>query len=145
VKYTYDIGFEKTMNKVLDLIGSIGWKEKYDDGHFLFMYKAAMAPQIIEACFILCWTVWNQIFSAEHRHTLTDAQLRAASEKEKIAYILQEYFFSEPLNKTAMDEIERLCRCRHRVVHIGKKADNVDTDEIVMFVRATEFLIEPVS
>jgi hypothetical protein len=144
IDHSYDIGFEKTMNKVLDLISSEQWHEKYDDGHFLFMYKTAMAPQIIEANFILCWTVWNQIFSAEHRHILNDAQLRAASEKEKVAYILKQYFFTDELDEPAMDEVERLCRCRHRVVHIGKKADNVDIQEIVMFVRATEFLIAKV-
>lgn len=141
VDYTYDIGFEKTMNKVLSLIASDEWHGKYGDGHFLLIYRTAMAPQIIEANFILCWTVWNQVFSAEHRNTLTDAQLRSASEQDKVAYILQQYFASEPLDKTAMDELERLCRCRHRVVHIGKKTDNVDTQEMVMFVRLTEFLI----
>lgn len=144
VKYTYDVGFEKTMNKVLNLIYSERWHKQYDDGHFLLIYKTAMEPQIIEANFILCWTVWNQIFWAEHRDTLTDTQLRNTSEKEKIAYILRQYFFIEPTQEIAMEEVERLCRCRHRVVHIGKKTDNVDNQEMVMFVRATEFLIAKV-
>jgi hypothetical protein len=142
--YTYDVGFEKTMNKILDLISSSDWHQKYDDGHFLLIYRAAMTPQIIEVNFILCWTVWNQVFSAEHRNILTDIELWNTSEKDKIAYVFRKYFVSESMNQTAMDAIERLCRCRHRVVHIGKKTENVDTQEMVMFVRATEFLITKV-
>lgn len=141
---SYDIGFGKTMNKVLALISSPEWQQKYDGGYFLFLYKAAMHPQIIEAMFILCWTIWNQIFSIEHRTTLTDKQLRDTKECQKIAYILQQYFFAEPLNNEAIKEIERLCRCRHRVVHIGKRTDDVDAQELVLFVRATEFLIAKV-
>lgn len=144
VDYTYDIGFEKTLNKVLTLISSSAWHTKYGDGQFMMIYKAAMAPQIIEANFILCWAVWNQIFTVRHINTLSDTQLRTTSEKDKIAYIIREYFFSQALDQTAMQEIERLCRCRHRVVHIGRRSENVDIQEMVLFVRATEFLITKV-
>lgn len=144
VNYSYDAGFEQTMNKVLHLISSKQWQDMYGGGQFLFIYKAAMRPQIIEAMFILCWAVWNQIYSMRNKSTLTDAELRSSSEKAKIAYILKEYFFADNLDQPALDEIEKLCQCRHRVVHIGMKTDNVDSKELEIFIRLTEFLIAKV-
>lgn len=49
-----NIGFENTINKVLDLISSKKWQNEYEGGYFLFLFKSVIQRQAIETAFISC-------------------------------------------------------------------------------------------
>ena len=65
-----DIGFENTLNKVLNLVSGKKWRNEYEDGYFLFLFRSATQRQIIETAFISCWTIWEHIFAIKNRKWL---------------------------------------------------------------------------
>lgn len=135
-----DIGFEKSINTVLNTILSKEWQEQYDGGYFLFLYRDMIRRQILEKSFLTCWTIWEQIFALHNQQWLTDEDIYRLGGDKKIAFILDHYF------KTAIDNkgkknLCRLTKSRNRLVHFGKKMENVDNKEKEMFIRLTEQLI----
>lgn len=135
-----DIGFEKTLNKVFELISSESWQEEYFKGYFLFLYKDAIQRQILEKSFLTCWTIWEQIFSIKNNNWLHDKDIFKMGGDKKIAYILEKYFYKK-INEKAWVNIARLTKSRNRLVHFGKKMDNVTSEEKNMFIRLTEQLV----
>ncbi len=135
-----NIGFEKSLNIVLDLISSKEWLEKYSGGYFLFLFRQAVQRQIIETSFILCWSIWEHIFTLHHKKWLDRKTIETLSGYEKIAFILSEYFVVV-LNNKAKREVGRLAKTRNRIVHFGMKADDTDYKEMEMFIRLTEQLM----
>ncbi|MCK5138557.1 MAG: hypothetical protein KAQ85_01840 [Thermodesulfovibrionia bacterium] len=135
-----DIGFEKNLNQVLNKISSKSWQDEYEGGYFLLLFKSAMQRQIIGTSFILCWTVWEHIFAIKNRNWLDDKTIEQMSSDKKISYILNKYFLKD-IDDGARKNIQRINKTRNRLVHFGKKTDNVDFAEMNMFIRLTEQLI----
>jgi len=136
----HDIGFERTINETLQLIRSREWQERYKGGHFLFLYQSAMEKRYAAEVFTQCWTIWSHIFGIENIGNYTEAQIRRSAESDRIKYVLEEYFY-DPLDRAANAKIEIMAKARHRIVHFGKKSDDVSYDDLELFIRATEALI----
>jgi len=135
-----DIGFEKSLNKILALISSPAWREKYSNGYFLLLFKQAIQRQIIETSFILCWSIWEHIFTLNNKTWLDDRTMETLGGYQKIAFVLNKYFLIT-IDKKAAKEIGRLVKTRNRIVHFGMKAENTNFDEMKLFIRLTEQLI----
>ncbi len=135
-----NIGFEKTLNKVLNLVSSKKWQDEYRGGYFLFLFKSAMQRQIIETSFISCWTIWEHIFAIKNCNWLDDNTIEQMSGDKKIAFILKEYFLKN-INNSARKNIQKINKTRNRLVHFGKKTEHIDYKEMEMFIRLTEQLI----
>ncbi|MFA6255094.1 MAG: hypothetical protein WC675_03630 [Patescibacteria group bacterium] len=135
-----DIGFEKSLNKILTLISNPEWQEKYSGGYFLFLFRDATFRQILEKSFLTCWTIWEQIFSIENSKWLPDEEIFRLGGDRKIAYILNKYF-NKKIDKRALANIKQLAKSRNRLVHFGKKTNDVTNEEKEMFIRLTEQLI----
>jgi hypothetical protein len=135
-----DIGFESTLNKILDLISSKKWQDSYEGGYFLFLFRAATQRQMIETSFISCWTIWEHIFAIKNRNWLDDEGIKQISGDKKISFILNEYFLKK-IDVVAKKSIKEMYRTRSRLVHFGKKTEQIDIKEMEMFIRLTEQLI----
>lgn len=135
-----NVGFEKSLNKILNLISTKKWQEKYSNGYFLFLYKDAVQRQILEKSFLSCWTIWEQIFSLENNGWLPNEDILKIGGDRKIAYILNKYFGIN-IDENGRRNIRRITKSRNKLVHFGKKMENVSTQEKEMFVRLTEQLI----
>lgn len=134
---SYWVGFAKTFNQVLALIATEEWQKKYKGGHFLFIYRWSLQRQIIESSFILSWTVWSHIYTVLNPKNLSEDDLRNVPERDKIAFILETFFNT----KVGANDLKRLVRARNRVVHFGMKPDDFDTEEMRIFVDATDVVI----
>lgn len=143
-----DVGFGKVINQVLELISSQEWKTKFGGGYFLFLFKQAMQRMDIEPTFILCWAMWEHLFGTiSPRPTnrrgveFTDKQIEEdASAEYKITYFLMNYF-GLVLNRDSRDEIRRIVNARNKLLHFGKRPEDVDLKEMELFIRATECLV----
>ncbi|MBU0705643.1 hypothetical protein KJ657_03995 [Patescibacteria group bacterium] len=137
---TRDITLEKGINKILDLISKKEWQQKYGKGYYLFLYRQAVEPMNIEAHFILCWTIWEHLFSLHNKKWLPEKSLEKTSGSEKIAYILTEYFVHE-LDSNAHKEISKLKDARDRIIHFGKRPTTINLEDMGLFIHATECLV----
>ena len=135
-----DVGFEKSLNSILSLICSQDWQNKYQGGYFLFLFRQAIQRQIIETSFILCWSIWEHVFTLHNKKWLDRKTIETLSGYEKISFILNEYFIVN-LDEKAKKEIGRLAKTRNRIIHYGIKTEDVDFNEMEMFIRLTEQLI----
>lgn len=135
-----NIGFEKSINKVLQTISSKEWQEEYEGGYFLFLLRSAIQRQIIETSFLLCWVIWEHIFAIKNRKWLDDKTIERMGGDKKISFILNTYFLKE-IDNVARKNIQRINKTRNRLVHFGKKTEEVDIKEMEMFTRLTEQLM----
>jgi len=135
-----DIGFENTLNQVLSLVSSEKWQNEYEGGYFLFLFKSAIQRQIIETAFMSCWTIWEHIFAIKNRKWLDNTSIEQMSGDKKIAFILKEYFLKN-IDELARKNIQRIGRTRNRLIHYGKKTEQIDYEEMEMFIRITEQLM----
>lgn len=135
-----NIGFEKSLNRVLNTLQSEEWLAEYESGYFLFLYRSAVQRQIIESSFILCWTIWEHLFAIKKRKCLNEKDIRKMSGDKKIAFILNHYFLKD-IDAHARQNIERINRTRNRIIHYGVKTENVDLEEMELFIRLTEQLV----
>lgn len=141
--FNYDqinIGFENTLNKVLDLISNEKWQNKYENGYFLFLFRSAIQRQIIETSFISCWTIWEHIFAIKNRKWLDNTAIEQMSGDKKIAFILNEYFLKN-IDDIARKNIQKINKTRNRLIHFGKKTEQIDYKEMEMFIGLTEQLM----
>ncbi len=135
-----NIGFEKSINKALQIISSKEWQYEYEGGYFLFLFRSAIQRQIIETSFLLCWVIWEHIFAIRNRKWLDDKTIEQMEGDKKISFILNKYFLKE-IDEVARRNIRRINRTRNRLVHFGKKTEDVDLEEMEMFIRLTEQLM----
>ena len=135
-----NVGFEKSINKVLQTIASKEWQEEYEGGYFLFLFRSAIQRQITETSFLLCWTIWEHIFAIKNRKWLDDKAIEQMSGDKKISFIFNKFFLKN-IDDTARKNIQRINKNRNRLVHFGKKTERVDISEMQMFIRLTEQLI----
>lgn len=137
--YDYErlgLGLERTVNVVLDTIASRAWQTEYKTGYFIFIFRQAMRQEDIEPAFLLCWTIWEHLFTL-HNPQLKDAEIVKTSGADKISFILAKYLLIK-LNTAAKEEIKRIARARNRIIHFGMIPQNVDIAEMTMFIRLTE-------
>lgn len=135
-----NIGFEKTLNKILKTISSKEWQKEYEGGYFLFLFRSAVQRQIIETSFLLCWTIWEHIFAIKNRSWLDDRTIEQMSGEKKICFILNSYFLKN-IDEVARRNILKINKTRNRLVHFGKRANQAGYKEMDMFIRLTEQLM----
>jgi hypothetical protein len=58
----YDMGFEKTLNRMCKLLADPNWKVQYDDGHYLFLAHQIFKSDTLELAFTGAWTLWEHLF-----------------------------------------------------------------------------------
>ncbi len=135
-----NIGFEKGINQVFNLISSQEWQSEYEGWYFLFLFKSAVQRQFLESSFITCWTIREHIFAIKNRHWLDNSSVEQMSGDKKISYIFHT-FFLKSLDAQSQKNIQRINKTRNRLIHFGRKTDAVDYKEMEMFIRLTEQLI----
>lgn len=136
--YNYlDFGLEQTINEVMNTITTQKWLEEYGSGYFIFIFRQAMKQDDTEPAFLLCWTIWEHLFTLHNRQWLDDVSIDQTSGYNKIAFILNKYLLVK-IDNAAKIEIKRIAKARNRLVHFGEIPDDVDLDEMVMFIRLTE-------
>lgn len=138
--HSRDIGFQKGINSVLTLIRSRKWRKKYNNGYFLLLFKQAISRMDIEPQFLLCWIIWEHLFSVLRKNDYTEDQLENIEGKVKIAYLIQT-LFGITLNSKSHQEIRRIAKARNKLVHYGQKPVDLDYTEMDLFIRATECLV----
>ncbi len=135
-----NVGFERSLNKVLQVVSGKDWQIEYEGGYFLFLFRSAVQRQIIETSFLLCWTIWEHIFAIHNRKWLDNSAIEQMSGDKKISFILNRYFLKN-IDENARRNIKRISGTRNRLVHFGKKTEEVNYKEMEMFIRLTEQLI----
>lgn len=135
-----NVGFEKSLNQVLETISSKKWQDEYEGGYFLFLYRSAIQRQIIETSFILCWTIWEHIFAIKNRKWLDNETIERMSGDKKIGFILSEYF-AKNIDNIVRSELQKINKTRNRLIHFGQVPVGVDNDVMDMFIRLTEQLM----
>ncbi len=137
-KYDYvDLGLEYTINEVISTIASEEWKKTYDDGYFIFLFRQAISQSDIEPAFLLCWTIWEHLFALNNKEWLDHVSIEQTSGEKKVAFMLNKYLLIS-VDDSARREIKRITKARNRLAHFGKKPDDVEIEELRLFVRLTE-------
>ena len=96
-----------------------------------------MKQDIVETAFLLCWTIWEHLFSLHCRKWLDDKAIETTKGAQKISFILHKYFLVN-IDDFARSNINRLVRARNRLAHHGTMSDALDIPEMQMFIRLTE-------
>lgn len=135
-----DFGLENTIKGVLATIMLPEWKNEYDNAFFLFTFRQAMRQDNLEPAFLLCWTIWEHLFAIHNRNWLDASSIEQTSGDKKIAFILNKYLLVS-IDDVARGEIKRIARARNRLVHFGPIPENVDYEEMEMFIRLTEQIV----
>lgn len=136
-----DLGLEKTIISVLRTLQDTAWRDEYGNGYFIFTFRQAIKQHEIEPAFLLCWSVWEHLFALHNRHWLDDTSIDHISGDKKIAFILHRYFLVE-IDNIAREAIQgRITRARNRIIHFGPIPDNVDLEDMIMFIRLTDQLM----
>lgn len=119
-----NIGFEKGINKIVNVMKSKRWRELYNDGFYLFLFKQSCESSNLEISFLQCWTIWEHLY---YLHFPTVAERDGAL---KIANVLN-FYFGTKLNLTARmfrgkryligktRNVERMKNIRNGLVHDG--------------------------
>lgn len=142
----YNIGFEKGLNRIYELISSPTWQERYNGGYFLFLARSAFRRQTIEASFIQCWTIWEHLFSVLNHGKLSDETIQNRIRAEdKVGYLLIEF---DLMPRVDHKKLKPLVEVRNRLVHVGRfparktpEATTGDRHNAELFIRLTECIL----
>ena len=127
--------------KVNERIRTDEWQGTYEDGNFLFLFLAACHRQIVETSFLLCWTIWEQLFRLHNQHWISSVTLRRIAVREKIRFILTKYGLRDMISEQDEKSVNRLTLIRHRLSHDGTFSGSDDPKAADLFIRLTEFVI----
>ena len=113
-RFTYDVGFERGVNKTYKLMRTKEWQKKYDNGRFLFLFHSAIKPQIIETTFLTCWTIWEHLLTIHNQAWMSEREIKKLAVEEKIAYIIIEYNVKNDFDKKDREGIKgcRIIICK---------------------------------
>jgi len=138
----YNIGFEKGLNQIYELIRSDEWQKKYRRGFLLFLARSAFSTYMLEPAFIQCWTIWEHLFSALNDNWLGKKGDRQIPSTDRLGFLLVEYGFVESI-KGKHSRIENtLVKTRNALVHSGQFPDKSKSKKTaVLFIRLTECLL----
>lgn len=148
---SYDIGFEKQMNRMCRLIRSRAWQGKYKGGYVVFLAREAFLFQTIEKAFANCWTIWEHLYTVFNPLNLTPKQVQKKWSAEKIAYILEHYGITPKLGQKKIEKLGKyLSQMRNDIVHFGRmprrksaRADAKLFIELTAYVMAIIFELPP--
>jgi hypothetical protein len=136
-----DVAFEREMTKLYKTIGDSVWQRRYRRGHFLIQARNAFRAQPVESTFIQCWAIWEHLFALHTDSWLSESSIRNLPAIEKITFILVQYGFSENVDGQTRKQIQKLIETRNRLIHVGRLPTNADENQVILFVRLTEFVI----
>ena len=139
--FEYDIGFERGIKKVYELMNTEEWQQKYDNGRFLFLFHSAIKPQIIETSFLTCWTIWEHLFTLHNQAWMSEREIKKLPVAEKIAYLIIEYNIKNVLDDKDRKGIKRFANIRHRLVHAGQFPNKQSIEDASLFVRVTLMVV----
>lgn len=138
----FDIGFEKGLNTVYEVIRSEDWQSTYSGGHYLLLARMAFKTHFLETAFLQCWTIWEHLFSIFNERWMSPEQTRNLAAIEKISFILVHYQMLEIVSKGDRNRLSRLAEIRNRLVHFGKFPEKGGVaQDALLFVRLTELII----
>jgi len=135
-----DLGFEKTVNSVLELTRSDDWQKTFSKGYFLFLFREMMDQIYITSAFLICWTICEHLFALHNSNWLDKNEIRKVSGESKISYIYQKYTPNYFAVKSS-NELKKIVETRNRLVHYGKIPDNTDLNEMKIFTIITQEVI----
>jgi hypothetical protein len=139
---SYNIGFEKGLNSVYDLIRTDTWLKKYERGHYLSLTRRMCQTRELEPAFVQCWTIWEHLFALQNRHWLSGKEINRLNAVEKLSYILSDYALRSDIDDGSRNRIQDWVEARNRLIHFGKfpEKDKVSEDAY-LFIRLTEFIV----
>ena len=137
-----DRGFERNLTEIYKLIRTLVWQKKYGKGFFLFLLRSAFQPQILETSFILCWTIWEHLFTLHNKNWLDEEKIHRLSGIDKIANIFVEYDLFKEIDSKSRKVIQKLCKTRNKLTHFGKFPDKNPNskEDAEIFIRLTEII-----
>lgn len=151
---SYNIGFEKCLNHIYELIRTEEWKDRYERGYFLFLTQQAFRSRSPDIAFTLCWVVWEHLFAILNREWLPDDRLVRILSSDKLAFLFIKYKIKPNITKENRKQIEKWKKIRNTLVHFGrfseldpknsaKHSSKYDSayDDVISFIRFTEFII----
>lgn len=113
----YDIGFQESLNSMYELIKTVEWQKTYEKGYFLLLVKNAFKPQILETSFLLCWTIWEHLFTILNRSWMSDKQIRQIRLNEKISFLLIKFALTPSIDNNSRKRMNELSDLRNRLAH----------------------------
>lgn len=141
--YPYEIGFGDGLSTVYQLIRSDHWQKKFANGALLFLARDAFGSYGLESQFVQCWTIWEHVFALHNQAWLGREDIERMSAREKIAFVLVEYGFSEQVARHR--QLSTLATIRNRLVHFGRFPETTDPfslmNQVRLFINLTELLI----
>jgi hypothetical protein len=137
----YDIGFQKGVQRVYSMMRTAKWQKEYGGGRFLLLFRSACKRQILETSFIVCWTIWEILFTLHNQSWLSEEQIIRLPASEKISYILTRYRIKAALDGTDRKGIKRFVKMRNAMVHAGRFADETALHDAALFVRVTAIIV----
>lgn len=108
---------EQCINEVYSHIRSRDWLEKYGNGFFLLLTKSAFSTRLLEPSFILCWTIWEHLYSILKRNKKIVNKIGNGGAK-KIASLMFHYKLGE--KNTCEKAANEFYATRKSLVHFGK-------------------------
>lgn len=132
-----NLGLPDTVNEVLQTISDETWRRDYDTGYFIFTFRQALGQSDIEPAFLLCWTIWEHLFTLHTKAWQDIRSIEQTSGDKKIAYIMNRYLLLQ-IDDAARKQVRRLTGARNRLIHFGAIPTDVDINEMKMFIRTTE-------
>jgi hypothetical protein len=137
----YDIGFQKGVEHVYDMMCTPQWQKEYGRGRFLPLFRAACKRQILETSFMICWTIWEILFTLHNQSWLSDEQIVKLPASEKVSYILTRYEIKAVLDGTDRKGIKSFVKMRNAIVHAGRFVDEAAVHDATLFVRVTAIIV----
>jgi hypothetical protein len=153
---SYNIGFEKCLNHMYELIRTEEWKARYERGYFLFLAQQAFRSRSPNITFTLCWVIWEHLFAILNREWLPEHRLRQIHihPSDKVVFLLVEYEIKPNMTAEDRKQIEKWVKIRNGLVHFGcvpegdpkhgtshSSAYDPVYDDVISFIRLTEFII----
>lgn len=151
---SYNIGFEKCLNQIYELIRTEEWKQKYRRGYMLFLAQQAFRSRSPDIAFILCWIIWEHLFAILNREWLPEDRLMRIHSSDKVAFLFVKSEIKDNITEENRKQIEKWIKIRNRLVHFGrfpevdpknsaKHSSEYDSvyDDVISFIRFTEFII----
>ena len=131
-KNQVDRGFERNLTEIYKLIRTPNWSGKYEKGFFLFLLKSAFQAQILETSFILCWVIWEHLYSNMKRNR--DITKIGSGETSKVSSLLYKFDFGTEEECLNLTEIFK--KTRDSLVHFGA-FEQINCENIKLFYNNT--------
>ncbi len=138
-----DFGFEEDLDKVLRLIHTKEWLEKFEQGQLLFIARQIFTFQVLEKAFLMSYVFWEHVFYMEKRTSMSDKQIIDTDGAQKVRFLLEAYGFTLWLNGQQKDCIQKiLTDIRNTLAHYGVfDKDKHSHNDAIKFIELTTRLL----